>query len=90
MSALIKSCNCGNKIVTASGHRFAITECECQARLHELLLEIEMHCPCGARPETPNSHPHVGGCPVYEALRLLSPIEKLSCAAESERGKPRK
>lgn len=25
-------------------------------------------CPCGARIESPNTHPHVGGCPVGIAL----------------------
>lgn len=38
------------------------------------LLEIEMHCPCGARPESPNTHPHVGGCPVERALRNIEAI----------------
>lgn len=40
-------------------------------RLWHLLKEIEMHCPCGARPESPNTHPHVGGCPVDAAIRLF-------------------
>lgn len=34
------------------------------------LLQVEQHCPCGARPETPRTHPHVSGCPVAEALRI--------------------
>lgn len=37
----------------------------------KLIDEIEMHCPCGARPESLNTHPHVGGCPVAELKRLL-------------------
>jgi len=37
-------------------------------RLLGALREVERHCPCGARPETLNSHPHVGGCPVGAAL----------------------
>lgn len=41
-------------------------------QLRRLILEIEMHCPCGARPESPNTHPHVGGCPVAEALWVLN------------------
>ena len=44
---------------------------EKEKRLLELLEEIERNCPCGARPETPNTHPHVSGCPVSEAIRLL-------------------
>lgn len=38
------------------------------AALEGALREVERHCPCGARPESPNTHPHVGGCPVYAAL----------------------
>lgn len=37
-------------------------------RLREALLEVERTCPCGARPESPNTHPHVTGCPVGRAL----------------------
>ncbi len=29
-------------------------------------------CPCGARPESPKSHPHVMGCPVGEAVISLA------------------
>jgi hypothetical protein len=32
------------------------------------LEEIEVHCPCGARPESLNTHPHVVLCPVGDAL----------------------
>lgn len=32
------------------------------------LKEIERSCPCGARPESPATHPHVIGCPVGTAL----------------------
>jgi hypothetical protein len=28
-------------------------------------------CPCGARPETPNTHPHVIGCHIAEAISVL-------------------
>jgi hypothetical protein len=41
-------------------------------RLTELVDEIELHCPCGARPESLNTHPHVLGCPVEELKRRLS------------------
>ncbi|MGE3840069.1 MAG: hypothetical protein AB7I50_00635 [Vicinamibacterales bacterium] len=41
------------------------------AQLLPLLLQIERNCPCGARPETPNTHHHVIGCPVEDALILL-------------------
>lgn len=37
-------------------------------RLRFALLEVERHCPCGARPESLNTHPHVTGCPVGNAL----------------------
>jgi hypothetical protein len=39
--------------------------------IRELVAEIEMHCPCGARPESLNTHPHVAGCPVLELARLV-------------------
>jgi hypothetical protein len=45
--------------------------------------EIEMHCPCGARPESltkpdrfGNTYPHVGGCPVEKLLAALSTSAK--------------
>ncbi len=38
-----------------------------QDMAHEL-LQVEQHCPCGARPEALDTHPHVGGCPVKRAL----------------------
>jgi hypothetical protein len=41
-------------------------------RLLELLHQIEQHCPCGARPESPDTHPHVLGCPVDLAIVLLT------------------
>ncbi len=40
-----------------------------QAR--EAVQEVEIHCPCGARPESLDTHPHVGGCPVAKALAAL-------------------
>lgn len=41
--------------------------------LWAVLTDFERHCPCGARPESPATHPHVGGCPVYEALYITLP-----------------
>jgi hypothetical protein len=38
----------------------------CEART--ALEEVEQHCPCGARPESPRTHPHVLGCPVARGL----------------------
>jgi len=43
-----------------------------QRRMRQLLAEIELHCPCGARPESIHTHPHVIGCPVDEAIRLFN------------------
>ncbi len=37
----------------------------------ELARSIEQHCPCGARPESPNTHPHVLGCEVAELIQVL-------------------
>lgn len=36
--------------------------------LQTLLQEVEQCCPCGARPESPNTHPHTIGCPVGRAM----------------------
>lgn len=35
------------------------------------LETIERSCPCGARPESPTTHPHVIGCPVDVTLRKI-------------------
>ncbi len=40
-------------------------------RALDLALAIERHCPCGARPESPNTHPHVLGCEVAELIQAL-------------------
>lgn len=37
-------------------------------RLRTALKAVEQHCPCGARPESLRTHPHVIGCPVGNAL----------------------
>lgn len=42
--------------------------------LVETLMEIEVHCPCGARPESPNTHPHVTGCPVEKSIRIAEQL----------------
>ena len=49
------------------------------AKVRELALQIEMHCPCGARPETftkPDRYGrmylHVGGCPVEKLVAVAS------------------
>lgn len=41
------------------------------AGLLKLAKEIETHCPCGARPESPRTHPHVLHCPVAKLVRAL-------------------
>ena len=38
------------------------------AHLLAALKHVERHCPCGARPETPHTHPHVLGCQVGIAI----------------------
>src|SRR5438132_6008005 len=42
------------------------------AQARALVEEIEEHCPCGARPESLNTHPHVIGCPVAKLKSVLS------------------
>ena len=46
-----------------------------------LAREIEQNCPCGARPESPETHPHVPWCPVYRLLKMLG-VETYSLAEE--------
>lgn len=41
------------------------------------LREIERHCPCGARPESLVTHPHVIGCPVDLALEKCQKLEPM-------------
>lgn len=36
--------------------------------LFAALKHAERFCPCGARPEAPHTHPHVGGCPIGDAI----------------------
>lgn len=36
--------------------------------MYEALKLAERCCPCGARPETLTTHPHVGGCLIGAAL----------------------
>lgn len=36
------------------------------------IQQVERHCPCGARPESPTTHHHVSGCPVEAALVYLA------------------
>lgn len=44
--------------------------------LVEALRHCEQHCPCGARPESINSHHHVIGCPVELALITYADPDK--------------
>lgn len=37
----------------------------------EALRVAERHCPCGARPESPLTHPHVPGCSIARAVEQL-------------------
>lgn len=41
-------------------------------RLLTLLRQIEANCPCGARPESPTTHPHALNCPVDLAIVILT------------------
>lgn len=38
----------------------------------EYLWSTTGSCPCGARMESPNTHPHVTGCPTGRAVAFLS------------------
>ena len=41
------------------------------AKALELAKTVERNCPCGARPESPSTHPHVLGCEVAILIILL-------------------
>lgn len=43
-------------------------------QLHEALLVAERHCPCGARPESLHTHPHVSGCLIVHALETYKRV----------------
>lgn len=43
-------------------------------RLLAALSEVANHCPCGHRPESPDTHPHVGGCPVAKACEIADAL----------------
>lgn len=49
----------------------AATLADALARVREALREIRS-CPCGARRESPSTHPHVSGCPIAKAITLAS------------------
>lgn len=55
------------------------------ARLREALFEIERHCPCGARPESLATHPHVSPCPVAKALAESAPRAALDATIADAR-----
>lgn len=38
------------------------------------IAEVEVHCPCGARPESLRTHPHVLCCPVELAKIALARV----------------
>lgn len=41
---------------------------EVNRELLAALKHAERFCPCGARPESPHTHPHAPGCPVEAAI----------------------
>jgi hypothetical protein len=54
-------------------------------KLKSLLKQIEQHCPCGARPESLNTHPHVCGCPVELAVIILTKGGDEKCTVTAPR-----
>ncbi len=53
-------------------------------KAREPLLELEQSCPCGARPESLKTHPHVTGCLVAAALAILNDPAVASPATEEQ------
>ena len=50
------------------------------ANLAGRLTEIAVSCPCGARPETPHTHPHVLSCPVEQGLLIAAAMVEVKDA----------
>jgi hypothetical protein len=44
-------------------------------QLQSAVRFAERHCPCGARPESPDTHPHIPGCLIAEALTQPEPAK---------------
>lgn len=42
---------------------------EFSIELCEQLKYVAKSCPCGARSESPRTHPHVAGCPIEKVIR---------------------
>lgn len=68
---------CEESVVERVKSQLAVKDAE-NARLKEALakalafgLETAQHCPCGARPESLDTHPHVVSCPVDKLIATL-------------------
>ena len=53
-----------------ASHDLVLTP-EKQLELLPQLLYVENQCPCGARPESLQTHPHVSGCGIDYLIRQI-------------------
>ncbi len=67
---------------TAKGERCAELEKELLNSWHQLEYIERQGCPCGARPESLNTHPHVDGCGIEQLLRAARALLKPKGKAE--------
>lgn len=59
----------GDDASDLSNARYLVHAANLYPELIAALRFAERFCPCGARPESPQSHPHVVSCPISAALR---------------------
>ena len=57
--------------VRVKARRDLVITPEKQLELLSQLLYVEKQCPCGARPESLNTHPHVSGCGINYLIRQI-------------------
>jgi hypothetical protein len=89
---LIENTKLVRRLTTAELHEAearAATK-ETTYRLHDAyqqllyLWEHTRSCPCGARPESPNTHPHVTSCPTGRAVELFGELSPSQPAGAKE------
>lgn len=61
--------------MSESNHKLRCDLMEAYKQL-EYLWVTTHSCPCGARPESPQSHPHVIGCPTEKAVRMFAAMNE--------------
>jgi hypothetical protein len=57
-------------MATTDTERLTLLELALRDAYPQLLYIVRHGCPCGARQESLNTHPHVGGCGIAMLLEL--------------------